>query len=153
MRSVGPIGSGGAQNCVSRMKLIDVYRHDNAASLLYSLLEQREPHQNISHKFMPTFAEHVAFMRSAPYVAWYLILTEIGDVTGTVYLSKQDEIGVHLFRGFQKKGLGLQAVTEIMRLHPRRRFLANINPDNAPSLRMFEKLGFRQIQVTLECVP
>ena len=131
------------------MKLVDVYHHDNAASLLYSLLEQREPHQNISHKRMPSWAEHCEFFASAPYVAWYLILSDVGDAAGAIYLSKQNEIGVHLFRNYQGKGLGPMAVAELMRLHPRRAFRANINPDNEPSLRMFEKLGFHKIQVTL----
>lgn len=131
------------------MKLVDAYHYEDALKLLYQLLREREPHQNISHQHMPTWAEHCAFFFSAPYVAWYLILSDIGDPLGAVYLSKNDEIGVHLFKEVKGKGLGSEAVTELMRLHPRTRFLANINPDNEPSLRMFEKLGFNKIQVTL----
>jgi hypothetical protein len=36
------------------MKLIDVYQDERALGLLWKLLSEREPHQNISHKRMPT---------------------------------------------------------------------------------------------------
>jgi L-amino acid N-acyltransferase YncA len=35
-----------------------------------------------------------------------------------------------------------------MAKHPRPEFLANINPANARSIRMFEKMGFGHIQNT-----
>src|SRR5690349_18562635 len=130
------------------MKLADVYHREDAAKVLYQLLEEREPHQNISHKRMPSWAEHSEFFYSAPYTAWYLVLTEIGDVAGAIYLSKRDEIGVALFKQYWGKGIGKQAIRELMRLHPRRQFLANVAPQNERSAGMFRSLGFHHLQNT-----
>ena len=47
------------------MKLVSVYllQQDYAAvDFLYQLLAEREPHESISHRRMPTFSEHVAFV-------------------------------------------------------------------------------------------
>jgi len=132
------------------MKITDVYQREDAAQYLYQLLEERAPHVSISHKQMPTFAEHCEFMHGAPYVCWLLILTDVGDVAGAIYLSKRDEIGVALFKSYQGRGIGESAVKELIRLHPRRRFLANVNPANEASAGFFRKLGFKEIQRTYE---
>lgn len=113
---------------------------------LYALLEERTPDQSISHKKMPQWNEHCAFVDSKPYLAWYMICDR-GDVVGAVYLSKQREIGVAIFRQYQWMGYGRAAVREIMRLHPGR-FLANINPKNTASIRFFESMGFTHLQDT-----
>lgn len=113
---------------------------------LYKLLAERTPQQSISHKSMPRWEEHCAFVDSKPYLAWYMVCDR-NAVMGAVYLSKQREIGVSIFQAYQRQGYGKAAVQELMRLHPGR-FLANINPDNVDSVAFFEKLGFRALQVT-----
>jgi RimJ/RimL family protein N-acetyltransferase len=129
------------------MRLTPIEDFDGAASMLYALLAEREPEESISHKAMPTFKQHCEFLASEPYAVWYII----DEGAGAVYLSKQDEIGIGIMRAHQRKGLASQAIQEIMRRHPRKRYLANINPHNLASLKLFGKLGFLgPIQVTLE---
>jgi hypothetical protein len=60
---------------------------------LYDLLLQRNPDANISHKKMPTYEEHVNFVKSSPYSKWYIIEVD-GKRAGTIYLTKQNEIGI-----------------------------------------------------------
>jgi hypothetical protein len=43
----------------------------------------------------------------------------------------------------------LAAVRELMRLHPGR-FLANVNPENAASRKLWEGIGGKLLQVTYE---
>lgn len=133
------------------MHLIDVYTEFELATvILFQLLRERQPHESISHRKMPTFDEHCAFVASRPYLAWYL--TEVDGYTrGAVYLSKQREVGVAIQKAQRGHGYGLDAVGELMRLHPGR-FLANINPANAASIALFRKLGFgpEPLQITLE---
>ena len=128
------------------MRLVSVYEV-NAIPALYSLLDERTPEQSISHKQMPSLSEHAAFVQSRPYQAWYMIEDGYGFV-GSVYLSKQREIGIFVFKSCHGNGYGSWAVAEMKRLHPGK-FLANVNPDNAPSIRFFERLG-KRIQVTYE---
>ena len=75
----------------SSIKLKPVTKND--ALFLYDLLKNRDPIANISHKKMPSYDEHVYFILSNPYTIWYTIEYE-GEKTGSIYLSKQDEIGI-----------------------------------------------------------
>lgn len=131
------------------MRLADVYETDSALPL-YELLEDRPEEANISHREMPTWDEHISFIESRPYEAWYLIVGEVPDILGTVYLTKNDEIGISLFSRYRGAGLAKGAISLLMEKHPRDRYLANINPRNAHSIRMFESMGFRHIQNTYE---
>ena len=140
------------------MKLIDVYTplkgnvQKSAISILYSLLEERTSEESISHKGMPSLANHSAFILSKPYLAWYFI--EIPDIkpdefiiVGGIYLTKQREIGVSIFNTHRRQGYGLKAIKLLMGKHPGE-FLANINPANEKSIELFTELGFKHIQNT-----
>lgn len=142
------------------MNLLNVYRRgmdnklhafDHAVDILYDLLAERSDADeiNISHRKMPSRRCHAMFVKRKPYLAWYLIETD-GDYAGSIYLSKQGEIGVFLFRRFQGRGLGTEAIKELMRRFPGKRFLANVNPANARSIALFQKLGFNLLQHTYE---
>lgn len=129
--------------------LIDVYSEPTARLVLWELLNNREPVQNISHRKMPTWNEHVAFVESKPYKCWYLIIHD-NKWSGACYLSKQDEIGIFLFKNKRSLGIGEAALAELMKLHPSHRYLANIAPYNINSINFFEKQGFKLIQRTYE---
>lgn len=131
------------------MKLVDIYHTPEAARILYRLLEEREPTVNIGHRRMPTWDEHLAFIKSNPYSAWYLI-EDTEKFIGAAYLTKANEIGTFIFRAEQGAGFGPRAIRLLMDRHPRPRYLANINPLNERSTRMFERLGFHHIQNTYE---
>lgn len=128
------------------MKLIDVYDDERAGDILWRLLSERTPEQSISHRAMPSPAQHRAFIASRPYLAWYLVEDQ-GQIRGACYLSQQREIGVFIFKGM--RGYGRRAVRLLMETHPGR-FLANVNPENIASARLFESVGFRHVQDTYE---
>lgn len=131
------------------MNLISVYKRPELWLTLFSLLGERTKGQSISHKKMPTWKQHVAFIKSKPYRAWYAI--RIGELfVGSCYLTHQNEIGVSIFRAHQGRDYGPDAVKRLMKRHGKRRYLANINPNNGRSIAMFKKLGFGLIQHTYE---
>ena len=116
---------------------------------LYELLKEREPSTNISHRKMPIYNEHVNFVLSKPYSKWYIIYYGRNKV-GSIYLSKQNEIGIFVKKEFFMKGIGTDALRLLMELNPRERFLANINPKNKKSIEFFKKNGFKILQHTYE---
>lgn len=122
---------------------------------LYELMAEALPYEVISHQAMPTMENHVAYVMSRPHRFWYMIEhTEAMQdpiVLGYIYLSERDEIGLRLYRIHQGRGIGTWAVQELMHRHGKRRYLANINPENRPSARMFQRLGFEHIQNTYAC--
>ena len=116
---------------------------------LFDLLKERDLRVNISHKKMPTYNEHTKFIKSKPYSKWYIILKSKQKI-GSIYLSKNDEIGIFLSKKFQGKNVGNFALNELMKKNPRKRFLANVSPKNKKSMEFFKKNGFKLIQYTFE---
>jgi RimJ/RimL family protein N-acetyltransferase len=116
---------------------------------LYALLSERESFVNISHKKMPTYDEHLNFINSKPYSKWYIIKKDKQNV-GSIYLSKQNEIGIFIKKEFQKDGLGTDSMKLLMKKNPRSRYLANVSPKNLKSQKFFKKSGFKLIQNTYE---
>src|SRR3990167_6595160 len=125
------------------MNFISVYDaaipSGHALERLYELLREREATENISHRTLPTLEDHVKFILSRPYAAWYLII-EDGTCFGAIYLTWKDEIGISVFNQYSGA-----AVEELMKLHPRKRYLVNINPFNERLIKMFSEMGFRHI--------
>ena len=124
---------------------------DSDGEFLFELLKERDPQANISHKKMPSYDEHIKFIKSKPYTRWYIILKSKERV-GSIYLSKNDEIGIFLSKEYQKKNIGNTALVELIRKNPRKRYLANVNPKNKKSSTFFKKNNFKLIQHTYEMV-
>lgn len=139
------------------MRLIDVYEHVNCLEILWDLLKEREPYQNISHRAMPSWDEHVSHVAGRPHADWCLIEDVVGVegtfIVGAIYLTMANEIGIGIFRQWARRGFGQHAVRCMMAKHGPRRYLANVAPGNVPSKDMFEGLGFVHVQNTyaLEC--
>ncbi len=133
------------------MKLINIYDYDpgDRHRALWDLLAERTPDQSISHRQMPTYERHVAFVDSRPYAVWYFIVPDddYEMIFGTLYLSADREIGIQVFSKHCGYGVGTKAMAELRRVH-KGPFLANINPANERSIGFFEKHGFTHIQNT-----
>ena len=129
------------------IKLKSIAKSDHR--FLYQHLKERNPSANISHKKMPTYAEHVRFVMSHPYSKWYIIIHKNKKI-GTIYLTKQNEIGIFIKNKVQGKLIGQRVLKLLMEKNPRKRYLANISPKNKKSIAFFKKNGFKLIQYTFE---
>jgi RimJ/RimL family protein N-acetyltransferase len=116
---------------------------------LHNLLAQRNSKINISHKRMPTWEEHVRFVKSKPYSKWYIIYNK-DEKIGSIYLSKQSEIGIHLLKKYEKESIHLESIKKLMLLNSKIKFRANVSPKNKNYIMLFEKLGFKMVQHTYE---
>ena len=116
---------------------------------LYNLLMERDARVNISHKKMPTYYQHVAFVSAKPYSKWYVILYDTNKA-GSIYLTSQNEIGIFIKKSFQDKQLENIALRKMIQKNPKKRYLANVNPQNKKSMRFFKDNGFKLIQYTFE---
>ena len=131
----------------SNLRLKSVTKVD--CPFLYELLRDRDPNVNISHKKMPSYDKHVKFVMSKPYSKWYVIQYDDQKV-GSIYLSKQNEIGIFIKKEKQNEGIGGRAMKLLLKKNPRSRYLANVNPKNKKSMSFFTKNGFKLIQYTYE---
>jgi len=129
------------------LKLKEVDEKD--VQFLYNLLEERKPVTYISHKKMPTYEEHVNFVKSSPYSKWYIIEVD-GERAGSIYLTKQNEIGIHFFKKYEESERYQHVIKKLMLECPEEKFFININPRNELYLSFANELGFSLIQHTYE---
>ncbi len=116
---------------------------------LYNQLKERDSKINISHRVMPSYAEHSRFVLSKPYSRWYIIFYNNKKI-GNVYLTRLNEIGIFVLKSIKIKGIGNIVLKEVMKKNPRPRYLANVSPRNSKSSEFFKKNGFKLIQHTYE---
>jgi hypothetical protein len=121
----------------------------NDLNFLYKLLESRNPNQNISHKKMPTFSQHKKFVLSKPYSKWYIIYQNSVKI-GSIYLSKQNEIGMFILKKYKKSNMDFKPIQLLMNKNPRKRYLANVSIKNKKSMKFFKEHKFQLIQHTFE---
>ena len=133
----------------SNMKLKLVTEND--ALFLYDLLKSRDSLANISHKKMPSYDEHVNFILSNPYTIWYIIEYE-GKKIGSVYLSKQDEIGISLVDNLLYNKIGKSVIKLLIKNNPRKRYLAKVSPQNKKLQNFFVNNGFTGLEYTYEMI-
>ena len=116
---------------------------------LYDLLKERNSKINISHKRIPTWEEHVRFVKSKPYSKWYIIYNK-DEKIGSILLTSENEVGIFIKNDVQHKGIGSVALQLLIKKNPHLRYLANINPKNKESIEFFKKNNFKLIQYTYE---
>ena len=132
----------------SKVVLKEVKKSD--CLFLYELLAERGHKINISHKKMPTYKQHIKFVMSKPYSKWYVVYYNDQKI-GSTYLSKQDEIGIHIKQNLDA-GVHREVLKILMKKNPRKRYLTNINPKNQNAIKFFIGQGFTLIQYTYELI-
>ena len=123
----------------SNIKLKQVTKND--ILFLYEILKNKNPNASISHKKMPSYDEHVEFVMSKPYTNWYIIECDKKNV-GSTYLSKLDEIGISINEGYEFDQIAKTALKLLIKLNPRKRYLANVSPKDIRLQEFFLKSGF-----------
>ena len=131
----------------SNIELKQVAKNDML--FLYELLKNKDPNANISHKKMPSYDEHVEFVMSKPYTNWYIIECDKKNV-GSIYLSKQDEIGISIDNDYEYDKIARPALKLLVKLNPRKRYLVNVSPDDIRSQEFLLKNGFTGLEYVYE---
>ena len=131
----------------SDVKLKQVTKND--ALFLYDLLKNKDPNTNISHKKIPSYDEHVEFVMSKPYTNWYIIEYDKKNI-GSIYLSKQDEIGISINNDYEYDQIVKPALKLLMKLNQRKRYLANTNPKDVRAQEFLLKNGFTGLEYVYE---
>ena len=122
---------------------------DSDFNFLYKLLKERKQEENISHKEMPSYKQHVKFVKSKPYKKWYIVEKNRKKI-GAIYFSKQNEIGIHFLAKGTNEAISQKAIQELIKKHPGKKYFTNINPENKKQIEFIKKNGFSLIQHTFE---
>ena len=124
---------------------------EDDSRFLYELLAERDQKTYISMKKLPTYEEHIKFVKSRPYSKWYIIKFQ-NEKIGSISITKKNEIGIFIRKDMKRKGLGTHAMRLFLKTNPSSRYLANINPKNLESIKFFTNNGFKLIQHTYEFI-
>ena len=118
---------------------------------LYNLLAERKSHENISHKKLPSYTNHVKFIKSKPYAKWLLIECR-EKILGSVYLSKNNEIAIWIKKDIKdyKMKIRKKILEEVITKFTRKKYLTNINPRNKKIINFYKKNGFKLIHSTFQ---
>jgi len=121
------------------VKLKEVTEED--AKFLYEMLKERDSIINVTHKKLPSFAQHLQYIKSQPYDAWYIILVESKKV-GHIEIFSDDRIGWFLKKEFKGFGFVIPAFEELKKLHKREKYIGKVNPKNFEAQNLLIKLKF-----------
>ena len=96
---------------------------------------------NVTYLKLETFEEFVkrAFITNDKY---FIVKNNMDDKLGFVHIMNNNEIGYFIDPKIQGRGIGTEAVRQLMELNPRERYFAIIHNENKASIRLVEKLGF-----------
>lgn len=116
---------------------------------LFDMIKSRPYYVNIHHKTPPKIIDHIKFIESNPYEAWFIILDD--DIRiGNCYITKNNEIGLFLMDGWRTSHAGSEALRILMKYGGTRKYYANISISNEASQYFFSKNGFNPISYIYE---
>ena len=122
---------------------------DSDSGFLYKLLKKRDLKANLSHKKVPSYKQHIKFIKSKPYQKWYIIEKNRKKL-GAIYFSKQNEIGINFLPEIQSELISQASIQELIRKNPKKKYFTNVSPKNQRLIKFFEKNGFFLFQYTFE---
>jgi len=112
---------------------------------LYDLLKNRNPKENISHRDMPTYREHLEFVKNHTYKRYYIVYKNNIRV-GRVYITDKNEIGISLLKKYSRLK---RILFKNFSFHPFVKF-ANVSSRNKLDQKILKDLGYKIIQYTYE---
>ena len=114
-------------------------------------MSERKQFENISHKKLPSYNNHVKFIKSKPYAKWLLIECR-EKILGSVYLSKNNEIAIWIKKDIKdyKMKIRKKILEEVITKFTRKKYLTNINPRNKKIINFYKKNGFKLIHSTFQ---
>jgi len=126
---------------------------DEQIKILYELLKTRN--YVISHRSLPSFERHQDFVKSHPYLHWFLLRDETNYI-GTFYLKNDNSIGLNLTE-YTKENL--RACVDFINNNftPKESkpsmvpnyFYVNISYSNEQALSALQELGLNPLQISL----
>ena len=136
----------------TKISLIRVKKNEEHIRTLYKILEKRSI--NISHRSLPSYADHKRFVLAHPYRFWYLI-SENNNFIGNTYILRSNSVGITLLNEIER--VTPVIITEIMKRHKplseiksvrTATFDFNASPNNVDYISALKKMGAKLTQVT-----
>ena len=99
----------------------------NDCKFLYKLLKQRPKNECISHRKMPTYKEHIKYLKTFPFFL-NIIISVDGKSVGSFYETDRHEIGIHILRKYEYLVIEIIEVIMDLAKKGKNKIYFNINP-------------------------
>lgn len=86
------------------------------------------------------FDEYFKAYRSNDLKTYIIVRNK--ERVGFIHITKDGEIGYYLTKKYEGKGIASNAVKDMLKLHPMKRYFATVNINNTRSKNLVMKLGF-----------
>ena len=96
----------------------------------------------LSSQICPTCFDSISIMYQASYGFDLINSKCLLNNGGSTYLSKLDEIGISINEGYEFDQIAKTALKLLIKLNPRKRYLANVSPKDIRLQEFFLKSGF-----------
>ena len=77
------------------------------------------------------------------------VITPNNKKIGSVYLTKADELGLHLKKEYFRESLMKEILESLMKSEPNKRFVFNVSPRNKKFMKFLQKNGYVISQQTV----
>ena len=134
--------------------LIQVNYSVSHIRILFKILKERKLCSNISHSNIPSFEDHIKFVKSMPYRYWFLVLKE-KEYLGAFYITKNNEISIKLINDSDaifKEILHIifKNFKPLSAIPSKRnsKFIINLSPNDKFYNKLLNRIGAEKIQET-----
>ncbi|WDI32652.1 GNAT family N-acetyltransferase [Hyphococcus flavus] len=138
------------------MSVLRLFNPDRDSPPLHAIFGDEESCRYMSDPATATVEETVSLLtkwnEGTEETTWAIVEREDGDALGRITMIPRGghvwEVGIMLCPAAQGRGLAFTALCaaldSIFDKHEARRVYADIDPDNKPSIRLFERAGFQR---------
>ena len=120
---------------------------------LYELLKKRS--RGISHMILPSFQKHELFVKSHPYVVWYIVMKN-NNCFGTIYLQEDNSVGINLNKNYNINDIECSIQFILSHFHPlpsiksvrRHQLFINVSSDDKKLIKFLTQLGKKKFQLS-----
>ncbi len=110
-------------------------------NFIYKLIEDYlKTDLSVTVLTLKPFDEYFKDYRSNNLKTYVIVVN--GERAGFVHITKDGEIGYYLRKKYEGKGIASNAVKDMLKLQPMKKYFATVNVNNTRSKKLVTELGF-----------
>jgi len=133
---------------------IDENINNDKKKFLYNLLSER--YFSISHNKLPTFEDHIQFIKNNPYYKW-VIVKQDKILIGSIYINKNNSVSIKLMKKylFQLENVLIKFEKSFppqleIKSYRKEQFFFNVNPKDEVMIKVLENRHYKISQISYQ---
>ena len=133
---------------------IDMALNSSKEKFLYELLSERN--LSISHKKLPSYEEHLNFIKNNPYYKW-VIVKQNKILIGSIYINKNNSVSIKLKNKYShqlehvlNKFEDTFSPQSEIKSYRKEQFFFNVNPNDQLMIKVLESKNYKISQISYQ---